>query len=210
MRLLEFFFALSILILSAVAVRSQTLTVYAWPLSTSSPLPYAEVKISTASDKTLSAEIISKPTPPTISKGSDELVRVGLYNPATGSWSGSAALASIFGAKVDRKILLHVDSRGEVFHVGITAEDVPDPAKAKIKVKKSDKKAREAAKLAKKAEWRDGQTTVEVVPEATPPFPVLNKLVVLNAEGLVDTPLGQEKTFLQKYVIFFHVHEKLS
>jgi len=86
-----------------------------------------------------------------------------------------------------------------VFHIGISAEEVPNPAAKKIKVKKGDKKAAAEAKKAKTAEWRDGVTGVKVVEEANPPMPVLNKPVVLNEGGFVDAPLGQEKSFLQKY-----------
>lgn len=134
-------------------------------------------------------------TPPIID--SDELVRIGFYD-ANGAWHGSVASGSVFGQKVDRNILIYVDFKGDIYHVGITAEEIPDPAKTKIKVKKGDKKAKEAAKLAKKAEWKDGQTFISVIVDSEPPLPTLNKPVVLNAEGRVESPEGQEKTFLQK------------
>jgi hypothetical protein len=197
MRLLQSIFAISTFLLSASAASSSTFTVYAWPLSASSPSPYADVRVTTLGDKTVSAELVSNPTPPSVSN-SDELVRIGLWDASTRSWHGSAASTSIFATKVDRTILVHVDARGEVFHIGIFAEEVPNPAAKKIKVKKGDKKAAAEAKKAKTAEWRDGVTGVQVVEEANPPMPVLNKPVVLNEGGFVDAPLGQEKSFLQK------------
>ena len=196
MRFLQLLLALSSFLLSAYAA-SSTFTIYAWPLSASSPSPYAEVKLTKAADKILSAELTSAPKPPKVSN-SDELIRIGLWDASTRTWRGSAASTSIFGTKVDRTLLVHVDARGEVFHVGVSAEEVPNPAAQTIKVKKGDKKAAEEAKKAKRAEWRDGVTEVLVVEEAEAPVPVLNKPVVLNEQGFVDAPLGQEKTFLQK------------
>jgi hypothetical protein len=197
MRLLQLLIAISTFLLTTYAASVSTFTIYAWPLSASSPSPYAEVKLTISNDKTVFAELISTPKSPAL-KGSDELVRIGLWDASTKSWRGSAASTSIFGAKVDRALLVHVDTRGEVFHVGVSAEEVPNPAAKKIKVKKGDKKAAEEAKKLKRAEWRDGVTSVEVVEEANPPMPVLNKPVVLNEGGFIDAPLGQEKSFLQK------------
>jgi hypothetical protein len=123
-----------------------------------------------------------------------------LYNTTTHppTWHGTVTSASTFGAKVDRLLRLHVSpASGEVFHVSVLANPVPNPAGKKIKVKKGDKKAAEAAKAAKRAEWRDGRTEVEVVGNVEGPAPVLNRPVVLSEDGTVEGK-EEEKSFLQK------------
>jgi hypothetical protein len=138
-------------------------------------------------------------TPPK-SRNPNELVRIGLYNGATGSWRGSATSAAFFGDRVDRQITIHVDESGAPYHIGAGAKDVPDPAKQKKdkkdKKKKGDKKAKSEA--SKNVEWRMGETVVEVSRPEPPPIPVLNQPVVLNDEGMVKAPLEQQRTFLQK------------
>jgi hypothetical protein len=186
------------LVLPIAAATSKTITIYAWPLSASAPKPYADVSISsTGGSKVYLAELLSDPKAPSETDG---LVRIGLYDSSTKAWRGSAASGSVFGKKVDRKLRVHLDSKGEVYHVDLETDEIPNPAKMTFNIKKSDKKARAAAKEAKKAEWRDGVTSVEIVLQDDAPAPFLNKPVVLNAEGRVDAPEGAEKSFLQKYV----------
>jgi hypothetical protein len=198
MQLLHLLLTICALVLPIAAASSKTITIYAWPLSASAPKPYADVSISsTGGSAVYLAELLSDPKAPSVT---DEPVRIGLYDPSTKAWRGSVASGAVFGQKVDRKLRVHVDRKGEVYHVGLETDEIPNPSKLKFNLKKSDKKGREAAKQAKKAEWRDGVTSVEVVPQDDAPVPFLNKPVVLTPDGKVDAPAGEEKTFLQKYV----------
>jgi hypothetical protein len=172
---------LSLLLFLVVAVSAaspSTVTVYAWPLSASSPKRYAEIVLPSSAGGT--AEVRSK-TIPKITDG--ELVRIGLLD-GSKAWSGVATSADSFKPGITQKISLHTDSDGQVTHIGFSSFKAA-PAK-------------EGAK--------SGDIVVEVVPIETGPQPVLNKPVVLNAEGKVDKP-GQEdnRTFLQKYVYWPHV-----
>jgi len=188
---------LSLFALITTALASpDAVTIYAWPLSSPSPAPLASVRLSSSASDGSSAALVSY-TPPK-SRHPNELVRIGLYDDATGKWRGSATSAAFFGEHVDRQITIHVDESGTPYHVGVGATDVPDPAKVKKdkKQKKKDKKAKKEA--SKVVEWRVGETTVEVAVPEDPPAPVLNKPVVLNDEGMVKAPLEQQRTFMQK------------
>ncbi len=174
-------------------------TIYAWPLSAPSPAPMASVRLHSTADGAAATLVSYTPPKP---RHASELVRVGLYDAATGQWRGSATSAAFFGEHVDRAITLHVDGSGAPYHVDVGATDVPDPAAVKKdmvkKAKKKDKKKakQEASKIV--VEWRAGETTVEVAEPEEAPAPALNKPVVLNDEGMVKAPLEQQRTFIQK------------
>ena len=73
-------------------------------------------------------------------------------------------------------MLLHLNTEGELYHVGFKASDQPSSSKT--------------------GKGKDG-LGVEVVKTQPGPTPHLNKAVVLNAEGQLDDK-EPEKTFLQK------------
>lgn len=166
------------LLLLPVTVAS-TLTVHIHPISDSSipkssvvpsPVPLAQIDIDT---ETATGSVTSY-TPPHGSYSSEHLVRVGLHDAKTQSWRGVVTSAASFADKYTQKFVVHVDEKGEAYHVGFTAS-----------VK------------------QDGDTTqksgveVEVVQRTVGPKPALNKPIVLNAEGKIDST-EPEKTFLQK------------
>jgi hypothetical protein len=161
---------LCLLFAALVAAASpSTVTVYAWPLDAASPSPLASIHLSLSSNQ-LSGTVQSF-TPPSQSK--DELIRVGLYDSSTKSWNGVATSSKSLAADVSKKISLHTDKEGNVHHIGFSA----------------------STKLGGEEE----DVVVEVIPMLAGPEPLLNRPVVLNAEGKVDQPNPEEqKSFLQK------------
>jgi len=187
--------AVAAVLMNATIAVSITVTLHAWPLSSPSPVPFAELHLN--DNQELPSGTILSYTPPKI-KHPDELVRIGVYDGPLDSWRGSATSSNFFGDKVDRQIAIYIDESGVPYHIGAASADVPDPAKQpKTKKKKGDKK--EKVDKAKKLEWRNGETTIEVVRSTAAPFPTLNKPIVVSEEGLPPMPLAQEKSFLQKY-----------
>jgi hypothetical protein len=163
---------LSLLVIAVSAASQSAITVYAWPLSASSPKPFAEIVLPSIAGG--AAEVRSKTTPTT---RDGELVRIGLLD-SSKAWSGVATSADSFKTGITQKISLHTDGEGQVKHVGFSSF--------------------EAAPVRKGA--KSEEVIVEVVPIQTGPQPVLNKPVVLNAEGKVDKPGEKdERSFIQKY-----------
>lgn len=159
--------------LAAADTTRSTVTVYAWPLSTPSPTSFATIVLE-ASQTAPIAEVKSVRLP-SISPSKDELVRVGLYDSATKQWTGTATAASSFAQGLGRKLTLHVDDNGEVYHAALSAYTLPGKSKKKDVL------------------------DVEVVPKTPGAQPILNKPVALNADGKVPQPEQKdERSFLQK------------
>lgn len=167
---------LSLLALLAISVAAaaspSSITVYAWPLSASSPKPFAEISLPSTPNN---APTLKSKKPVSVKDG--ELVRIGLLD-SNKAWSGVATSAESFKAGIVQKISLHTDSEGAVAHVSFS----------------SFKRAPGSATSGK-----DKDLLVEIVPVQDGSEPVLNKPVVLNAEGKLDKPDEDNRTFLQKY-----------
>ncbi|KAF2632459.1 hypothetical protein BU25DRAFT_384481 [Macroventuria anomochaeta] len=108
--------------------------------------------------------------PPTGSYSEEHLLRVGLTDPKTGSWRGIVTSAASFADQYHKKFIVHVDENGEPYHVGFGTS----------------------------AKGSGEEVEVEIVKRNQGPKPVLNKPIVLNAEGKLESK-EPEKTFLQKY-----------
>jgi hypothetical protein len=134
----------------------------------SSAIPLAQIEY----DADQAVGTLASYTPPTGSYSDDHLLRVGLTDPKSGSWRGIVTSASSFADQYHKKFIVHVDEKGEPFHVGFGTS---------------------AKGVGKEVE-------VEIVKRSPGPKPVLNKPIVLNAEGKLDSK-EPEKTFLQKYVL---------
>jgi len=163
----------SVPVVVAAETVASTVTVYAWPLSATSPTSFATIALSTSQTKT-KAEVNSLQLP-SIPPSTDEIVRIGLYDPSTKQWSGTATAASSFAPGLARKLTLHVDEDGNAYHAMLSAFELPGKSKKKDELQ------------------------VEVIASRPGPQPLLNKPVVLNADGKV--PQAEEKdqkTFLQK------------
>jgi hypothetical protein len=153
------------------AASPSTVTVYAWPLDAASPSPLASILLSPSQSTTELSATVKSFTPP--SQSNDALVRIGLFDPSTKAWSGVATSAKSLAADVKKKISLHTDTQGNVYHISFTASP--------------------------KAAGEKQGVVVEIVPMTAGPEPLLNKPVVLNAEGKVDAPNPEDnRSFLQK------------
>ncbi|KAF2997555.1 hypothetical protein E8E13_000669 [Curvularia kusanoi] len=160
------------LLLLPFAVAS-TVTLYVSPLPASegtavvpSAVPIAHVDY----DADQSVGTIASYTPPTGSYSEDQLLRVGLTDPKTGTWRGIVTSAANFADQYHKKFVVHVDEKGEPYHVGFGTS----------------------------AKGTGKEVEVEIVKRSPGAKPVLNKPIVLNAEGKLEEK-EPEKTFLQKY-----------
>ena len=169
--LLVILFGLSALVAANVA--SSTVTIYAWPISAPSPTSFATVVLS-ASQTTPIAEVKSLKLP-SVSASKDEFVRIGLYDATSKQWTGTATAASSFAQGLGRKLTLHIDDNGEVYQASLGAYTLPG------KGKKAD------------------VFEVEVVSKTPGALPILNRPIMLNADGKVAQPEQKdERSFLQK------------
>jgi hypothetical protein len=163
------------LLLLPVAVAS-SVTLYVSPVAAdaaaiASPVPLAHIEY----DADQSTGTLTSYTPPTGAYTEDHLLRIGLTDPASGSWSGIVTSAASFSGKYHKKFVIHVDEKGTPFHVGFGTS----------------------------AKGSGEEVEVEIVQRAAGSKPVLNKPIVLNAEGKIDSK-EPEKSFLQKYVVLDH------
>jgi hypothetical protein len=161
-----------LLLLPFAVASSVTLYVSSVPASADSavipsPIPLAQIEY----DADQSVGTLASFTPPTGSYASDHLLRVGLSDPKSGSWRGIVTSAASFSDQYHKKFIIHVDEKGEPFHVGFGTS----------------------------AKGSGDEVEVEIKKRNVGPKPVLNKPIVLNAEGKLDGK-EPEKTFLQKYV----------
>ncbi|KAI5819084.1 hypothetical protein BZA77DRAFT_305658 [Pyronema omphalodes] len=103
--------------------------------------------------------------------GSDELIRIGSNN-GNGNGNEGSWTVTTPATLSNGKLVLHLDSEGRIYHVEV----------------QQGKQAPEGVV----------GIQVELVKLGKGPLPVLNKPVVLNAQGRVPET-EKEKTFLQKY-----------
>ncbi|KAF1921043.1 hypothetical protein BDU57DRAFT_437996 [Ampelomyces quisqualis] len=160
-----------LLLLPVAVASSVTIYVSSVPVSDSaaiipSPIPLAQIEF----DADQSVGTLASYTPPTGAYISDHLLRVGLSDPNSGSWRGIVTSAASFAEQYHKKFIIHVDEKGEPYHIG----------------------------FATSAKRSGGEVEVEIVKRSPGPQPVLNKPIVLNAEGKIDSK-EPEKSFLQKY-----------
>jgi hypothetical protein len=161
-----------LLLLPFAVASSVTVYVHSLPSTESSlspipsPIPLAHIDY----DPETSTGALSSYTPPTGSYSSDHLLRIGLKDKKSGHWRGILSSAASFGQEYRKKFTIHVDEKGEPFHVGFSTSTRGDGE----------------------------EVEVEVVKKAAGPKPMLNKPIVLNAQGKLDDGKEPEKTFLQK------------
>jgi hypothetical protein len=160
-----------LLLLPVAVASSVTLYVSSVPASSNSAVIASPIPLAQIEyDADQSVGTLASYTPPTGSYASDHLVRVGLSDPKSGLWRGIVTSAASFSDQYHKKIVVHVDENGEPYHVGFCTS-----------VKGSGDKVE-----------------VEIVRRSPGPQPVLNKPIVLNAEGKLEGK-EPEKSFLQKY-----------
>lgn len=130
-----------------------------------SPIPLAQIEF----DKEQTTGTVTSFTPPSGSYSPDHLIRVGLHDAKSGSWRGVVTSAASFGEDYKKKLLVHIDEKGEPYHVGFGAS----------------------------VKGQGDEVEVEIVKRNVGTRPVLNKPIVLNADGKLEQK-EPEKTFLQK------------
>ncbi|EMC92859.1 hypothetical protein BAUCODRAFT_151255 [Baudoinia panamericana UAMH 10762] len=155
--------------LSSGVSQEHTVDIFAWPVSAVKSQSLARISYNST------AATIKSYTPLSVADN-DDVVRVGFYHPS-GSWSGIATSASNLAPGRDKKLQLHLNSDGEVYHLGFKTLEYGTSSKT------SNKK---------------DDLSVEVMKIKPGPTPHLNKPVVLNPDGTVGDK-EPEKTFLQKY-----------
>lgn len=162
------------LLLLPFAVAS-TVTVYVHSLpavqdAKSAPLPSPIPLAQIDYDASTSTGSLVSYTPPTGSYTPDHLLRIGLSDPKTESWRGVVASAASFAEQYKKKFVIHVDDRGVPYHVGFGTS----------------------------SRGKGPEVEIEVVKRSIGPQPALNKPIVLNDQGKLDTA-EPEKSFIQKY-----------
>ncbi|KAL1609846.1 hypothetical protein SLS60_001511 [Paraconiothyrium brasiliense] len=165
--LLSKLFLLPAAVASSVTVYMHSVPSTSSPPTAVVPSPIPLVQISYDVEQT-SGTVVSY-TPPQGSYAPDHLMRIGLHDIQEGIWKGILTSAASFADEYTKKFVVHLDEKGEPYHVGFST---------------SDRGAGE-------------ELNIEVVRKAAGPKPVLNKPVVLNADGRIDSK-EPEKTFLQK------------
>ena len=151
--------------------QDRSVNIFAWPLEAPSSTTLAKITYNSTYATTNSYNAPSLPA-------NDEIVRVGFYHPS-GAWSGIATSASNFAPGQDKKLVLHVNSGGELYHVGFRASQGLGTSSAT------------SNKI-------DG-LSVEVVKIKPGPTPLLNRPVVLSPDGSAPEK-EPEKSFFQKSV----------
>lgn len=166
---------LSKLLLLPFAVAS-TVTVYVHsvpaPEDSKSPLPSPIPLAQIEYDASTSTASLASYTPPTGSYTPDHFLRIGLADLKASSWRGVVTAASSFAEQYKKKFVIHIDEKGEPYHVGFGTS----------------------------ARGSGEEVEVEVVKRAVGAQPALNKPIVLNADGKVESK-EPEKSFIQKWVL---------
>ena len=156
--------------ISLAVALDQTVDIFAWPISAPTSQTLARISYNAT------AASVQSYTAPKISD-SDDIVRVGFHHPGSSKWSGVATAASNFAEGKARKLQLHLNTDGELYHVGFIASD--------------------AAKVSGKVPNKRSDLAVEIVTTRVGQAPYLNKPIVLDADGKVESK-EPEKSFLQK------------
>lgn len=163
--------AILLAFLTSLAISAQierTVDIFAWPLSDSESQTIAKISYNSTH------ATVKSYTKPKLPPG-DEIARIGFHHDG-GSWSGVSTAASNFAPNKDKKVQLHLNTQGQLYHIGFKASDIPSSSKTG---------------------QGKGDLGVEVIQMQKGPTPHLNKPVVLSADGQIPEKEDQ-KTFLQK------------
>jgi hypothetical protein len=188
---------------------AETVTVYAQQIPLlSNPSPVFKLSY----DRSTNNATLASYNAPVGSRDPADTVKLGLYDPKTKHWQGSVITsAASFDDRVQKRLKVFVDEKGDVFHVAFVAAErgVKESLEKKKKKTKSYKEQKEIERQQRKEKkarkkgvsFPDHELEDEVVIEVnmrTPgPKPALNKPVVLGADGKVGEK-EPEKSFFQK------------
>ncbi|KAL2066198.1 hypothetical protein VTL71DRAFT_2269 [Oculimacula yallundae] len=136
------------------------------------PVELASIKFNPS---TLSSEILSYESP-SFPDTSSQLLRVGIYDASTSTWKSSTSVTSVetFAKGYAPTIVLNLDAQGGIVGVSVKSSAIDA------------------------GQTRDFGPKVRIVKMREGAKPVLNRPVVLSAEGKVEE-VPTEKTLLQKY-----------
>jgi len=166
-------FVLKLLLLPVALASSVTVFVHSVPSASANKaaiIPSAIPLLQISYDADQSTGTVVSYTPPLGAYTPDHLLRIGLHDTKLDTWKGVVTSAASFAEEYKKVFVVHVDEKGEPFHVGFGTSP-----KGK----------------------GEQEVDVEIVKREAGPKPVLNKPVVLNAEGKLETQ-EPEKSFLQK------------
>ena len=209
--------ALATLLAPTLAASDErSISILAWPVRAATPQPFATIDYTYPTlNTTLKTytrfqlpESLRSPASP------DEYIRLGFNTPQVDNkdtWTGIAISLFSLAEEKTKTLRIYVDEDGRPTHLGFDSTPfshvaaLPSPtakgkAKGKGKVLKSTKKTSSKDKKntpTTGAKSETGGLVVEVLRPTPGPKPVLNKPVVLNAEGKLDDK-EPEKSFLQK------------
>ena len=173
-------------VLAADTSGSRSVTVHIWPLDAASPVPYLDVRYDATSLEAAVSKVYpvrsSSKKKEAVDDGDGSLVRIGLWDAATKSWRGVLTGASALNEPHSRKISLHVDGQGSVWHV-----DIGGPGAIRVQGKDDD--------------TSNSDIQVELARPRPAPAPVLNEPLVLDDRGKMPEK-ETEKSFLQRSVPF--------
>ncbi|KAI7120851.1 hypothetical protein KC343_g18032 [Hortaea werneckii] len=157
----------------AFAVEQQrTVDIFAWPLNPPQSTLLAKISYNSTVATVDSYQPFAPPAPAVP-------VSVGFKHWHGAVWSCVSTDASNFAAGKDKKLQLHLDQNGDLFHLGFKASDV-------------------GGSHGKTKESKKGDLSVEIVPVNKGPSPALNKPIVVNQDGSMPDKV-EEKSFFQKY-----------
>lgn len=158
---------LPVAVASSVTIYMHSVPSIASPQTPVIPSPIPLLQISYDADQT-TGTVVSY-TPPQGSYAPDHLLRVGLHDTTTNTWKGILTSAASFAEEHKKKFVVHVDEREQPYHITFSTS----------------------------TKGLGEELEIEVVRRKTGPKPMLNKPVVLNADGRIDSK-EPEKTFFQK------------
>jgi hypothetical protein len=160
-----------LLLLPVAVASSVTVYVHSLPAAedSSSPIPSPTPLAHIDYDASTATGSLSSYTPPTGSYSPEHLLRIGLTDKKSGHWRGVVTSAASFEEQYKKKFTIHVDEKGEPYHIGFGTS----------------------------ARGGGNEVEIEVLKKAAGPRPALNKPIVLNQDGKLATEEPQ-KSFLQK------------
>ena len=154
--------------LASAVSQESTISIYAWPTANAKPRNFAQISYTSTNASVKSYSPLR--SPPDAGP-----VRIGFYH-SDGRVSSIATAPSNFDPQKSRKVMIHLNSNDEVFHVGFKAVDVSLDRKSK---KEKDLLGAQVVKMQRGL------------------APHLNKPVELDAEGKLPEK-EPEKSFIQK------------
>lgn len=181
-------------VVAAAATDVRTVTVWTWPLSSTSPQELAKISYDA---QAMTSQVLEY-SQPSFFGSPDAPVRVGLYDTATSQWRGVLTTVASFDPALQQDLSLLLDDAKDVYHIGFSGHAKPTPSEsAKTKAKpKSKTNSEPEERVTGAVDVFPLKVTLET--PVAGPMVQLNKPVKVSKEGKVEEK-EPEKSFLQKY-----------